>query len=82
MTPQLIIAGCTLLIFWTVTVLGGATWLQNQLKSVKTEILSDFDKKHNANNIRIEAMNELLIRHDVLLNPEFTSRPNGQRHHG
>ena len=83
MTPGLaeaIFAGVTLFILWTVTVLGGGVWLMSQLKTLKTEILADFDSKHKANEMTVKALNELVIRHDTILNPEWRSElANGQR---
>lgn len=72
-----------MLILYTATVLGGAAWLQSQLKGVKTEILQDFNQKHDANNKRYEALNTLVQRHDILLSPEFSGKQNGVgKHHG
>lgn len=74
MEPQWIVAICsavTLLILWTSTVIGGAVWLMSQLKQLKSEILEDFDEKHKANAITVEALQALVMRHDILLQPEF-----------
>lgn len=74
MNPEWIVAGCalaTLLILWTGTTVGVIVWLNKQFKSVKKEILEDFNMKHNANAITVEALQALVMRHDILLNPEF-----------
>ncbi len=78
----------SLFIVWTVTVIGFATWLQVQFKNVKTEIITDFNKKHEANETMMKAMEKLVMRHDLLLDPEFLEQANkvrvgnGLRHHG
>ena len=74
MNPEWIVAVCsliTLLILWTTTVFGGAFWLQRQLKALKIEILQDFDVKHNDNAKTVKALEALVMRHDIVLNPEF-----------
>lgn len=75
-----ICAGVTLLILWTSTVIGGAVWLMRQFKALKEEILADFDTKHNANETTVKAMEELLIRHDVILQPEFNGSGRSRYH--
>lgn len=84
MSPEWILAICaaiTLLILWSTTVIGGAIWLMRQLKDLKSEILEDFDKKHQANALTVKALEELVIRHDVVLNPEFNGTGEHRRHH-
>ena len=84
MTPGLfeaIFAGVTLLILWTSTVLGAGIWLMKLINSTKKEILDDFNEKHEANAQTVAALNELVIRHDVLLNSEFGAPLNGTRSH-
>ncbi len=74
MDPQWIIAGCaaiTLLILWTSTVIAAALWLMNKLKELKKEILADFKAKHEENAQKVEAMRALVMRHDLILDPEF-----------
>ncbi len=74
MNPEWIVAICagvTLLILWTSTVIGGAIWLMNQLKTLKEGILEDFSQKHKDNEAVIKAMEELVMRHDLILEPEF-----------
>lgn len=74
MEPQWIVAICsgvTLLILWTTTVIGGAVWLMRQLSDLKAGILDDFDTKHKANAVTVEALQALVMRHDILLQPEF-----------
>lgn len=82
MSPEWIVAACaviTLLIMWTSTVIGGAIWLMRQLKGLKEEILADFDKKHASNESTVQAMEQLLIRHDLILQPEFNG--SGRSHY-
>jgi hypothetical protein len=74
MNPEWIVAICagvTLLILWTTTVIGGAVWLMRQLKDLKAEILGDFSAKHKDNEAVIQAMEQLVMRHDLILEPEF-----------
>ena len=74
MNPEWIVAICavvTLLVLWTTTAVGGAFWFQRQLKALKTEILQDFDAKHSDNAVTVKALEALVMRHDILLNPEF-----------
>jgi hypothetical protein len=74
MTPEWIIAICagvTLLILWTSTVVGGAIWLMRQFKTLKEEILQDISTKHEANAMTVKALEALVIRHDLILEPEF-----------
>lgn len=70
---EAICAGVTLLILWSVTVIGGTVWLSNRLTELKDEIIQDFDKKHAANQTRYDALNTIVIRHDTILNPEWRS---------
>lgn len=74
LTPEWVLAICagvTLLILWTGTVIGAVLWITSRLEKMKKEILADFETKHQANQIRVEAMNELVMRHDIILDPEF-----------
>jgi hypothetical protein len=74
MDPQWIIAACAaagLLITWTTTVASAALWLLGRLNKMKKEILDDFQKKHDENAVKVEAIRTLVIRHDTLLDPEF-----------
>lgn len=74
MNPEWIVAICTgvaLLILWTSTVIGAAIWLMGKLKELKDEILSDFNAKHQANEQTVKAIEALVMRHDIQLNPEF-----------
>jgi len=66
-----ICAGVTLLILWTSTVIGAALWVVGKINKVKTEILKDFEVKHSENRVRVDALQELVIRHDTILDPEF-----------
>ncbi len=80
--PAWIAAICavvTLLILWTTTVIGGAIWLMRQFRDLKQEILSDFDKKHSANTQTVHALEALVIRHDLILEPEFNG--SGRSHY-
>ncbi len=74
MNPEWILAifaGVTLLILWTSTVVGAVIWLTKQLRDLKAEILKDFKEKHDENAEKVEAMRELVMRHDIILDPEF-----------
>lgn len=74
MDPQWIIAICTaagLLITWTGTTAGVAIWIVGKINSMKDEILADFKIKHEENTQKVEAMRELVMRHDIILDPEF-----------
>lgn len=82
MSPEWIIAICagiTLLILWTTTVIGGAVWLMRQFKALKEEILRDFSAKHDANATTVKALEALVIRHDLILEPEFNG--SGRSHY-
>ena len=82
MTPEWIVAICagvTLLILWTSTVIGAAIWLMGKLKELKEEILDDFKLKHEANETTVKALEALVIRHDLILDPEFNG--SGRSHY-
>lgn len=88
MTPEWIVAICagvTLLMLWTTTVIGGAIWLMRQFKALKEEILRDFNLKHDANATTVKALEVLVMRHDVILEPEFNGSGRSQyvtrKHH-
>lgn len=74
-----ICAGVTLLILWTGTVIGGAVWLMGKLKELKEEILKDFNQKHSANAQTVKALETLVMRHDILLDPEFNGSGKASR---
>lgn len=81
MTPEWILAICagvTLLILWTTTVIGGAIWLMRQFKALEERILRDFNAKHEANATVVEALKVLVMRHDVILQPEFNGTGKSQ----
>jgi len=83
MDPQWIIAGAaavTLIMAWTSSVASVVIWLTKRLDAIKKEILDDSKAKHAENKLRVDAMQELLIRHDTLLNPEFNGRAGSTRH--
>lgn len=74
MNPEWIVAICagvTLLILWSVTIIGCAVWLMDKMKTLKEEIIADFDTKHAANQMRYDALAVLVTRHETVLNPEF-----------
>jgi hypothetical protein len=74
MDPQWIIAVCAaagLLITWTGSIAGGVFWLMHRLDSIKLEILSELNAKHEANQTRYDALAMLVTRHDTILDPEF-----------
>jgi hypothetical protein len=70
---NVIFAGVSLLIVYTVTILGGATWLNNKFQAMKNEIIADFNAKHASNAETVKALEVLVIRHDTMLNPEWRS---------
>lgn len=81
MSPEWIIAICagvTLLILWTSTVIGAAIWLMKQLKDLKEEILKDFNRKHEDNATTVKALEVLVMRHDLILEPEFNGSGRSQ----
>lgn len=74
MDPAWIIAACAaagLLITWTTSIAGAVIWVVRCLNAMKKEILDDFDIKHKENAVKVDALHELVIRHDIQLNPEF-----------
>lgn len=80
-----IIAACsvvTLLILMGSTVVGCAIWIMREFNRVKDEILRDFNLKHEANRQTVQALEVLVARHDILLNPEFTGRHRAVKPHG
>jgi hypothetical protein len=84
MTPEWVGAICavvTLMLLYTGTILGAGFWLTNLLNKTKEEILTDFNAKHAANAQTVKALEELVIRHDVLLNPEFNGQFGATRPH-
>jgi hypothetical protein len=77
-----IIAVCavvTLLILMGSTVVGCAIWIMREFNRVKDEILADFNRKHEANLTTVRALEVLVARHDILLNPEFGGRHSNGR---
>lgn len=82
MDPQWIVAICagvTLLILWTSTIVGAAIWLMGKLNLIKAEILKDFQAKHDENTRRVNAMEALVMRHDIILEPEFNGTGKASR---
>lgn len=82
MDPQWIIAGCSvtaLLITWTGTTAGIAVWVLSRLNEMKKEILADSKSKHDENRVRVDAIQQLVIRHDTMLDPEFNGTATSQR---
>lgn len=82
MNPEWIVAICagvTLLILWTSTVIGGAVWLMRQFAKLEARILGDFDKKHKDNAETVNALEQLVMRHDLILEPEFNG--SGRSHY-
>lgn len=78
---EAIFAGVTLLILWSGTLVAAVLWIVDRINKAKREILKDFNAKHEANALTVKALNELVIRHDVLLNAEFGAPLNGARAH-
>lgn len=82
MDPQWIIAICAaagLLITWTTATAGVALWLANRFEAIKKEIMADFKIKHEENAQKVEAMRMLVMRHDLILEPEFNGSASGYR---
>lgn len=82
MIPEWVVAICagvTLFLLWTSTVIGGAIWLMGKLKGVKDEILADFNRKHEDNATTVKALEVLVMRHDLILEPEFNG--SGRSHY-
>ena len=72
--PQWIIAGCaviTLLILWSGTIIGAALWLMRKLNELEARLVANLDAKHEENNKKVAAMEALVMRHDLILDPEF-----------
>lgn len=83
MSPEIftaVCAGVTLLIYFTVTIIGGVVALFKKIDRSRTETIAYIDAKHKENNERYEALNVLVLRHDLLLNPEFLPMQNGKHH--
>jgi hypothetical protein len=79
---EIVTAGCavaTLFIYFTATLIGAVIALFRKMDKVKEDILTDVKVKHAENNQRYEALNTLVVRHELLLNPEFA---NGRARHG
>ena len=74
-----VFAGITLLILWTSTVIGAAIWLMSRLNELKEEILADFKTKHEENSKKVQAMEVLVMRHDLILEPKFNGSASGYR---
>lgn len=86
LTPEWVLAICagvTLLIFWTGTSIGAVLWITSSIRKVKEEILADFDVKHKANEQTVKALEVLVLRHDIILDPEFNGSglPHKHRQH-
>jgi len=82
MNPEWIIAVCAaagLLITWTTSIAVATRWLMEKLNTIKTEILTDFQKKHEENTKKVAALETLVIRHDTILDPEFNGSAPIQR---
>lgn len=83
LTPEWVLAICagvTLLILWTGTVIGAVLWLTSKLENMKAVILADLNDKHESNSQTVKALEVLVMRHDVILNPEFNGSSGAQRH--
>ena len=76
-TPDLftaIFAGVTLLIYFTGSVIASVIFIFKKIDATREAILLDVSVKHNENDVRYEALNKLVIRHETLLDPEFGGR--------
>jgi hypothetical protein len=83
-TPEFyvaVFAGITLIIYFTTVIVGAAISIFRKIDKMKSEILTDVNVKHRENDARYQALNALVIRHDVQLNPEFNGNL-GAKHHG
>lgn len=60
-----------LLITWTSSIAGATIWLMRRLDGIKKEILTELNAKHEANQIRYDALATLVTRHETILDPEF-----------
>jgi hypothetical protein len=72
---NVVFAGVSLLVLWTGTVIGAAIWIMGKMADLKDQIL----KRLDADKEKVQAIEMLVIRHDTILNPEFTSGRG--RHH-
>lgn len=72
-TPQVIIAGISLLIYFSATLAGALVWIINRISAGDTAIMTKLDAYHEENRNRVNAMQTLLIRHETLLSPEFNN---------
>jgi hypothetical protein len=79
--PLMIVSIASFLVLYTVTVIGGATWLQTQFKNLKQEIIDDFDTKHKENAETVKALETLVMRHDFIINPEWRGNAANKQHH-
>lgn len=80
MTPEIftaICAGVTLIIYFTATIIGATISIFRKIEAVKTTILLDVAAKHKENDLRYQALNALVIRHDTILDPEFNGHFHG-----
>lgn len=76
------IAACaTLAVYITATVAGGVAVIFKKIEKTKTEILADVNLKHRENDMRWQATNALVIRHDTILDPDFNGNF-GAKHRG
>lgn len=74
MTAEWVLAICaavTLLFLWTASAVSVVVWLTRELTAFKNVILSDFNEKHKANEQSVKALEALVMRHEIYLNPEF-----------
>ncbi len=81
-TPQLmetIFAGLSLLVYLTATMAGGLMFILRKIDDSKREILTDVRARHEENRLRVDAIQQLVIRHDTLLNPEYDGSGNHYR---
>lgn len=66
-----IIAGLTFVILYSGTLVGVVVWIQRRIEENRRELQKDFDRKHLENSRIMRALEALVLRHDVLLNPEW-----------
>lgn len=77
-----VIAGATFFVLWTATILGLWSSISKQLNNMRDALLKDFNSKHEANQLKVDALTALVIRHDTILDPEFNGHFGVGKHHG
>lgn len=68
---EAVFAGVSLLIYFTATMIGGVVFILGRIEKAKNEILTDVKSRHEENRLRVDILQQLVIRHDAWLNPEY-----------